>query len=342
MNHNPSEKIMRIKLSEWRNQILNNDEKKEVVFNQAYQENHWFEKKEIDRMLHAITSQYLNEEKFQKWINAYSSPKSPKTIGLIGAGNIPLVLFHDLFCILSLGYKVKIKCSSKDSVLPKWILNLYLNNNNFIDQQILFVETIKEVDAIIATGSDLAGNYFVEYFKKYPNIIRTHRNSIALLTGNESQEELIRLGEDVFSYYGLGCRNVSKLYLPNEYDIERLLKIWDSNFNYVMDNNKYKNNYDYNLAINILNKSKMFQSETTLLIENNSIHSRIACLNFEKYSNIEDLDSKLELNHNKIQNVISNGKFDFPFSKLIGESQTPGLSDYADGIDTMNFLISLS
>ncbi|NOT38603.1 MAG: acyl-CoA reductase [Saprospiraceae bacterium] len=327
---------------EWKNKILRQTESKVQAYAKAEHNNSWFTSKEIDRMLDSITKSYLDASKYNSWIQNYNLNSKYDTVGLIAAGNIPLVLFHDVLCILATGATVKIKLSEKDSILPQWILNLLIDLDDQFSSKIEYVDRIQNVDAIIATGSDLSGNQFKSYFGKYPNIIRTHRNSIAVLSGNEDDSEIISLGEDVFSYYGLGCRNVSKIYVPENYDFEKLLRIWDENFEYVMNNNKYKNNFDYNLAIHILNKAKMFQSLSTLLVESHSLNSRIACVHYEVYKEIPQLIQNLNEQQDKIQDITSSSDISIPHAKRIGSSQYPELTDYADGVDTMKFLLKVS
>ncbi len=330
-----------INVESWKNKLNESSNIKSEAFLRARSENAWFDANEINRMLRSITDCYLSSEHYSNWLNQYNFSNKSKTIGLIAAGNIPMVLFHDLLSILSSGNRCKLKLSEKDSVLPKWVLQCLFDVDNTFENKIEIVDRINEVDAIIATGSDLSGNLFKSYFFKYPHIIRTHRNSIAVLSGNESEQDLINLGADVFAYFGLGCRNVSKLYVPLHYDFINLLNIWDEHFSYLGINHKYKNNYDYNLAIYMLNKDKFFQANSTLLLENSSLHSRIACINFEYYNQLDLVSTELKSNADKIQDVISNCHLDGIKIKKLGDSQYPTLNDYADGIDTMLFLQNL-
>ena len=210
-----------------------------------------------------------------------------------------------------------------------------------IAQKISIVEKLTNYDAIIATGSSSSSNLFKTYFNHVPHIVRSHRNAIAVLDGSEDEADFINLGKDIFQYYGLGCRNVSKIFVPYGYNFSNLIRTLDINFEHVNDHTKYKNNYDYNFALCIMNRPHFYQGNTLLLVENKSIASPIGILNFEYYTEINELCEKLAMNEFSIQCICS--KISLPNLNSInfGNSQNPSLGDYADGINTMEFLLNL-
>ena len=249
------------------------------------------------------------------------------------AGNIPLVGFHDLLCVFLTGQNALIKTSSKDDTLIKHLVNVMASWNAEVAVLISFSEMLKGCDAYIATGSNNTAGYFEYYFGKYPNIIRRNRTSVAILTGEESTDELNRLADDVYLYFGLGCRSISKLYAPEGYDFAILLNIFRK-YDYLADFHKYKNNYDYNLTLHILNKKFYMSNESLLLVEDDALFSPISQLNYEFYSNQNELLTSLK-GRQELQCII--GRDFIPF----GQSQYPSLADYADGVDTVRFLTNL-
>jgi hypothetical protein len=249
------------------------------------------------------------------------------------AGNIPLVGFHDLLSVLMSGHKAVIKPSSKDEVLIKELAEVLKTWETEINSLIEFSEMLKDCDAYIATGSNNTSRYFEYYFGKYHHIIRRSKTSVAVLTGNETIAELEELAGDVYQFFGLGCRNVTKLYVPGGYDFVSLLTAFKK-YNYLADHHKYKNNYDYNLAIHLLNNKYYMTNGSILLIEDSSLFSPISQLNYEYYTSRDELLSSL-YNNQDIQGIIE--KEHIPF----GQAQSPGLFDYADKVDTMEFLQSL-
>jgi hypothetical protein len=249
------------------------------------------------------------------------------------AGNIPLVGFHDFFCVFLTGHHAMIKPSSKDEALITHLVNKLIEWNDEVEQFITISGMIKNCDAYIATGSNNSSRYFEYYFGKYPSIIRKNRTSVAILTGYETHEELKKLSDDVYQYFGLGCRNVTKIFVPKNYDFVPLLNAFKK-YDHLADHHKYKNNYDYNLAIHILNNKYYMTNDSIILIENGSPFSPISQLHYEYYSNENELREKLKKDQS-IQCIVS--KKDIGF----GEAQCPNVNDYADGIDTMKFLMSL-
>jgi hypothetical protein len=302
----------------------------------ASRHNGWFIFEFIELSVRNIATAFLQKEALTKWADNYKLPTinhTPKTVGIVMAGNIPLVGFHDMLCVFISGHKAHIKASSKDEVLIKHLVTIMASWNEEINDLIIFSEMLKGCDAYIATGSNNSAGYFEYYFAKYPHIIRRNRTSVAILSGDETNEELEKLADDVYLYFGLGCRNVTKLYVPEGYDFIPLLTAFKK-YNYLADHHKYKNNYEYNLAINLLNKKIYMSNESLLLVEEASLFSPISQLNYEFYSDRDSLTSSLKQNET-LQCIA--GKDFIPF----GNTQKPSLYDYADGVDTMQFLSTL-
>ena len=281
---------------------------------------------------------FLREDQLTTWTSKYSlEPAKPKTIALVMAGNIPLVGFHDFLCVLISGHHAQIKLSSKDSKLIKYLVNYLERVEPGFRGQITFVDRLQNFDAIIATGSDNSARYFEYYFGKYPNIIRKNRTSCAVLEGGESDQEIENLASDIFSYFGLGCRNVSKLYVPNDYDFIKLLSRLDT-YKDVIHHHKYCNNYDYQKSILLVNGIKHLDNGFVLLQENEKLVSPISVLYYERFSNDDDLRNKLETNATKLQCVVGKKK---PATIPFGQAQYPNVWDYADQLDTLKFLSEL-
>lgn len=302
----------------------------------ASRQNSWFIPEFIDLAVANIVHQFLQKEILEDLATKYNLPESntsPKSVGVIMAGNIPLVGFHDFLAVFISGNKIRIKASSKDEVLIKFLVQKLIEWEPELADWISFEEMLKGCDAYIATGSNNSSRYFEYYFSKYPHIIRSNRTSVAVLDGHESFEELRLLADDVHLFFGLGCRNVTKIYVPADYDFIPLIEAFNK-YNYFKDHNSYKNNYDYNLALHILNKKYYMSSESLLLSENPSIFSPISQLNYEFYADknevIENLKSSTD-----IQCIVGNGFVPF------GKTQCPSITDFADGVDTLKFLTSL-
>lgn len=298
--------------------------------------NGWFTPEFIDLSCGAIVNYFLQPELLNAFVAQYNVPaetNDPKTVGLVMAGNIPLVGFHDFLCIFLSGHNMVIKPSSKDNVLIKHLAEQLYKWEITIQNQVSFSELLKGCDAYIATGSNNSARYFDYYFKKYPHIIRRNRTSVAILTGEETPEQLEGLSDDVHLYFGLGCRNVTKLYVPVGYDFIPLLDAFRK-YGYFIDHSKYKNNYDYQLAIHLLNKQYYMTNESILLSENTSLFSPISQINYSFYENAPSLAKELAANTD-VQCIVGKGYISF------GQAQTPSLTDYADGVDTMKFLLEL-
>jgi Acyl-CoA reductase (LuxC) len=275
--------------------------------------------------------------KINAFVNAWSIPDAqtnPKTVGLVMAGNIPLVGFHDWLCVFLSGHYSLIKPSSKDQVLIKHIITKLIEWDSETAKQSRFAEMLKGCDAYIATGSNNSARYFEYYFNRYPHIIRRNRSSVAILTGNETVAELDKLADDVQQYYGLGCRNVTKIWVPHEYNFSPLLEALRK-YNGFAEHNKYKNNYDYQLALALLNNVFYMTNGSILLIENEVVFSPISQLNYSFYNGETSAILTNLQNNGDIQCVIGNGFVPF------GQAQSPTLNDFADGINTIRFLLNI-
>ncbi len=304
--------------------------------------NTWFTQAEIKRALVAW-SKSLKKEQVENWLSAYEIKEiEPKKIGLVLAGNIPMVGFHDVLTVLLSGHIACIKLSSQDNVLIVKILEYLMKVLPSVEKQIVYAERLNDVDAVIATGSNNTAQHFEQYFKSVPKIIRRNRNSIAVLNGNESFEDVQGLGFDIFSYYGQGCRNVSKLYMPKEYDITKLLDQLQA-YEYVIDHHKYFNNYNYYKSIYLVNREEHLDTGYVMLKESKDLQAPLSVIYYERYDSIENLESGLNEIKETIQCVVSNMNLNIesPIFKF-GDSQCPALNDYADGVDTLQFLIDLN
>lgn len=312
---------------------------RKMLAEKARNENAWFTEESVMLSMRGIEV-LLEHNKLEFWAMSYSSePATVKTIGVAMAGNIPLVGFHDFLCVLMAGHRLKAKLSTQDTVLLKFILQKLLDLEPRFAERVSFEDTLKEVDGMIATGSDNTARYFEYYFRNIPHIIRKNRASCAVLQGDESANEFALLGKDVFSYFGLGCRNVSKLYVPEEFDFGLLIESWDS-FRSVSDHHKFANNYSYQRSILLLDQVPFLDGEFILLRAHKNLVSPIATLFYEKYENLQQVMEKIETDREKLQVVVS-AKGWFSESIPFGNAQLPEVNDYADNVDTMGFLLSL-
>lgn len=309
---------------------------------QAYYQNRWFTTDNSYHMLKAVGLNYLNKEKLQQWLAPYSEQiekLQPKIIGLTLAGNVPLVGFHDLLSVLVTGHKAQVKLSSKDKALTLFILNELHKIEPRFKAQVDIVEMLKGFDAVIATGGNNTSRYFEYYFGKYPNIIRKNRNSVAVLTGKETNAELTLLGNDIFQYYGLGCRNVSKLYVPMDYEFAPLFEALEP-FAKTMDQDKYKNNYDYNRTLLLMNNTKHLSNDFIMLRESDDIASPVSTLHYQYYKNPQEVALDLSVKQAQIQCVV--GRTEVGEKTIaFGQAQQPELWDYADNVDVVNWLVKL-
>ena len=311
---------------------------KQKLYADAETYNGWFTKENVAEALQGITFM-LKPEKLDKWLENYAIEKTdPKKVGLIMAGNLPAVGFHDLLCVLISGHEAHIKLSSEDQVVPRFIINLLLVLEPEFSPFIHIRENLKKIDAVIATGSDNSARYFEYYFSKIPRIIRKNRTSIAILNGNESEAELNALGKDIFTYFGLGCRNVSKIFIPSGYDLGNVFEGVFS-FGDVINNRKYANNYDYNRAIYLMNSEKFLDNNFLMMRETTDLFSPVSVLFYQQYQNIDQVLDYINENAEKLQCIVTRDPSGNEIK--IGETQKPELWNYADNVDTMAFLLQL-
>lgn len=316
--------------------ILSADPQWMAAKQKASIDNGWFTPEFVDLATNNIAKAMLEPSALAAWTSQYSIPATnhqPKNVGIVMAGNIPLVGFHDFLSVFISGHRQTIKASSKDEVLIKHLVQQLHAWEPATESLINFQPMLKGCDAYIATGSNNSARYFDYYFGKYPHLIRRNRTSVAILNGNETIEELALLADDVYQYFGLGCRNVTKLYIPEHYDFVPLLETFRK-YTHLADHHKYKNNYDYQLAILILNKQFYMTNSSIILHENAALFSPISVLHYSFYNNENEVMAGLQGNED-VQCIV--GKQSIPF----GQSQQPGLTDYADGADTLQFLLDL-
>ena len=336
-----------VKLGRFFSDYINNNleslerNKFDKAINESILHNSFFSKKNILKSL-LSWSNVLTKKSIHNFLSNYliKIKKREKKIAIIMAGNIPLVGFHDFFCVIISGNFAVIKLSSKDSHLFKFILSFLVKENPDFSTKFDVVENKLQIfDAVIATGNNISANQFELYFKKYPKIIRRNRHSIAILNGNETKKEIELLANDIFYYYGLGCRNVSKIFIPNNYNLDILFKsfvLW----NEVINKNSYSNNYNYYRAIYLLNKEVFFDNGFVLLKESEKIGSPVGTIYFEYYKSDNQIKEMIKKNNEKIQCIVSNNNY--PKTIKFGETQMPNLNDFADDIDTFNFLLKLN
>ena len=300
---------------------------------EAYRQNAWFLPEFIDQAIQQIREQFLEQKALEAWTAAYPLIADKATllkVGIVMAGNIPLVGFHDLLSTLIAGHTAVVKRSSKDQVLMDFIIASLIKINPAFEAQILVQEQLKNCDASIATGGNTAGNYFEYYFGKFPHIIRKNKTSIAILDGTETLSELASLADDCMLYYGMGCRNVTQIWVPEGYDFIPFLNALKK-YNYLQDQHKYKHNYDYQLALLMMRKQLYMDSGGILMSENPSPFAAISQIHYQQYP----LGSIPTFNLDEIQCIV--GKNQLPFGSL----QKPILAQYADGVDSLAFLSGL-
>ncbi|WP_295652083.1 acyl-CoA reductase [uncultured Mucilaginibacter sp.] len=345
------------RLSELGLKLTNPDDELLDIIDNEHHYNAWFTPENTLNAVKAIGAM-LNEEDLATWLGSQKSevrsqklenensdirhPTSDiKKVGLILAGNIPLVGFHDVLCVIASGHHALIKASSNDSRLIKYILGLFVQLAPEYADSFSFIDRLADFDAVIATGSNNTSRYFEYYFGKVPNIIRKNRNSVALLTGKESREQLFMLGHDIFDFFGLGCRNVSKVLVPKAYDFVPFFESIEP-YQPIINHHKYNNNYDYNKSIYLVNGDKHLDNGFLLVKEDERLASPLAVLYFEYYDDLDDAQIRLAELSDNIQCIVSG----IPLNQSnqvvgFGQSQQPKLWDYADGVDTMAFLAAL-
>ena len=328
-------------LEKWGQAIAHTPHEQKVgLYQNANNKNGWFTPASCAQALDGILT-WFERGNLTDWLQEYQLPDSftNKSVGLVLAGNIPLVGFHDFLCVLASGHIARIKLSSQDDVLLPFLSDLLVKSDGRWASQFSFEERLNKVDAVIATGSDNSARYFDYYFRHLPNIIRKNRTSVAVVMGEEGKKEFEKLGTDVFSYFGLGCRNVSKVFVPENFDVKKLLDAFQPHQE-IINHHKYANNYDYQKAIRLVAQKEFLDSGFLILEKSEELVSPISVLYYEAYRDQKHLNELLAVKSNKIQCIVSaNGWFkgSIPF----GLAQTPTVSDYADNVDTMKFLSDL-
>jgi hypothetical protein len=316
-------------------------EEKQDLFRRSNNQNSWFTEVSMDSALEGL-SVLLKNKKLEKWLASYSFPEltQPRKVGILMAGNIPGVGFHDLMCVLISGHIAVPKLSSADSYFSNWLIQRLVKVEPRLEKSIHISEMLKGMDAYIATGSDNSARYFNYYFGKYPSIIRSNRTSVAILTGEESEGTLDKLGKDIFLYFGLGCRNVSKIFVKNVEQLQHFLDVMEK-YKWVAINHKYLNNYEYIKSIYLVNSEPHLDNGFLILRESDELVSPIGVLFYEVYDTHESLLEKLKLKEEKIQCIVGNPDV-FAGAIPFGEAQYPEPWDYADKVDTMKFLLELN
>ncbi|MBL7804823.1 MAG: acyl-CoA reductase [Saprospiraceae bacterium] len=322
------------------------DEALETAIRQSYVENRWFTPENTRQAIDAIATRWLDTGKLRNWADAYpigQHEHPEKTVGLVMAGNIPLVGFHDWLCVFMSGQRALVKLSDKDKrLLPFLIKQMgdWAFESWEYTEFVPDTDQLRGFDAVIATGSNNSARYFEQYFAKYPHLIRRNRNGVAVIDGSETAADLYALGRDIFTYFGLGCRNVSKIYVPHGYNFDILLEALHE-YRDIIHHDKYKNNFDYNLTLFILNSMPYRNNGCIMLREDPAMHARIASVNYEYYGDREEVADIIRARKEEIQCVVAKSSLPGVDTLPFGQTQQPGLSDYADGVDVMAFLTAL-
>ncbi len=311
-----------------------------AVMEKSQRHNPWFTLENQNASILAIAEAFLRPEKLEAWLGPYGMEdnRTPKTVGLVLAGNLPLVGFHDWLCVFVSGNKAQIKLSDKDPFLLPHLLEVMALADPRVGAYTDFVGQLRGFDAVIATGSNNSARYFESYFGKYPHIIRKNRNAVGVLSGQESSEEIRLLGKDIFQYFGLGCRNVSKIFVPRNFQFEPFLERLHQDYRQLILHDKYRHNYDYNYALYIINKVDFKMNGCLLLTEDKAIASRIAGLHYSYYDDLKQVEAELFARKEEIQCVVAAPGLLSLETIPFGKTQAPELWDYADGVDTMAFL----
>ncbi|MDR2970695.1 MAG: hypothetical protein LBU83_02020 [Bacteroidales bacterium] len=312
------------------------------VIKQQSVENKWFTEINCRFALEAIAKMVdakSCDEFYIRYKHYFQEERKSKKIAVISAGNIPCAAFHDFFCVIASGNQYVGKLSKQDALLLPVIAKMLIIIAPELSEKIVFVDKLNKFDKIIATGSNNSTRYFEYYFKDYPKLLRKNRNSIAILTGRESEADLQKLSSDIFLYFGLGCRSVSKIYVPKDYNFNLLVQILHKESKSLMLHTGYANNYDYHRAIYALNKKDFFDGNSFLLIQNSSVASPISVIYYEVYENIYEISTQIQLHEDDIQCLVS-GDFIEQHPIFFGETQRPSLFDYPDKKDILLFCIS--
>lgn len=328
-----------VELGQWIQQDLYNNTE---VISKAIADNPWFTRDSINQALKAVSLQYLSADCLSAWVSREQITETTrqKIIGIVMAGNIPLVGIHDLLAVLITGHKALIKASDRDLALLESVVHRLYEMNDYWRDSIELTHKLSDLGAVIATGSDSTARYFEKYFSAYPHIIRKNRHGVGVVFKDDTGDQMKGLADDVLSYFGLGCRNISKLYLEKGVEIDSLFEHFES-YGDTIHHNKYKNNYDYNYALFLLNKDEFYTNNFLLLKKHDHISSRIASVHYEYFDNTYDLKNKLNRQISQIQCVMSSRDIDGLNCFRFGYAQKPGLTDYADGVNTIEFLKSL-
>lgn len=318
--------------------LLSDDPDLHDILKTSTYQNPWFTLPNVQQAVGTLAAN-LSRQKLEDWLAPYFfDGDAQKTVGLVLAGNIPLVGFHDILCTLCAGYRAQIKLSAADSVLTTHILRQLEAIEPGFSEKVELTDRLTNFDLVIATGNDNSARYFTYYFGQKPHIIRKNRNSAAVLTGNERAVDFQRLGHDIFDYFGLGCRNVSKLFLPKGYDIARFFE-GIASFSEVMDHHKYRNNYDYNKSIYLINGDPHYDNGFLLVKRDQRTASPLAVLYEEEYGTATDLYARLSELAPQLQCIVAGEQLPVPTPVFdFGQSQQPALDDYADGVNTLDFL----
>ena len=323
------------------------DEELTAIMYRAWAENKWFTTDQVNHALQGISSEMLDRQALRTWAGKYEISEHAlptKAIGIVMAGNIPLVGFSDWLAVFVSGQRAIVKLSDKDNVLLPYLVQLmgkWMPQSRAYTHFLSEDERLADFDAVIATGSNNTSRYFEQYFSKYPHIIRKNRTSVAVLDGSETGDDIKNLALDIYAYFGLGCRNVSKIFLPKGTDVQQLCDNLN-HYAYFAHHDKYRNNYDYNTTLYILNQIPFFANPSLILKEDALLHSRISCVHFAFYSNISEVSAELQSIQNELQCVVSKPNDQLYMSTVdFGKTQLPGLLDYPDGEDVMAWIAGL-
>lgn len=302
----------------------------------AYVQNAWFIEKFVHTMF-SYVAQLTSKESIEKYVAYFSPTSSPKNILVIAAGNIPMVSFHDIMTVLLTGHNLILKPSSKDTVLMKMVISILQDLNPAFKEKIIIQENTlhsKDIHAVIATGTNNTAQLIHQYFSKYPRIVRNNRTSVAIIDEKTTDDDLEKLADDILLYFGLGCRNVSKLFIPQNFDIQRIFKAIYT-YGFVMQHHKYMNNYDYYRSVYLLNKEPFMENNFLILKESTQLHAPVANLFYQVYKDNYEVNKYIEENKNELQTIV--GRNHTPF----GQAQFPEITEFADGINTIEFLMQL-
>jgi len=327
-------------LKNLKNHLLSDPIELQNAIQQARNENAWFTVASCKLAIKNLSIFLLNTSLLNEWAGKYAIEKieQQKKIGLVAAGNIPLISMHDILCVLISGHQLILKISEKDKVLVLYILEYLSNLSNEFKNNIIITNRLKGFDAVIATGSDNSSRYFDYYFQNYPHIIRRNRSSLAVINGKETAEELTALGHDIFDYYGLGCRNISHLLVPDAYDFSNMKEAF-MQFKDITEHHKYSNNLDYQRTVYLMNNIPYLNIDHINMIENTALFSPLSCLHYHYYSSSSAADAYILEHIDSLQCICGDTQYS---NTNIGETQSPGPGDYADNIDTLSFLCNLS